>query len=448
MSGSDSPSFSRTRALFSFLLFNALGVFIFFVSISAGGRNTVVLDHICTWFRSAFGAFIPWVTAALMLCCLADTFFLRRIWRKNATELLMSAAKLSGFVIMIMGLTGIGAETFPALFDRRIIPFIMDNLIGTMFTALVVAIFFMPFLVDYGLLEFCGVLLRPVMRPLFRTPGTPAVIAVTAFVGSFTIGVLATEQMYREGKFTARESVIITTGFSTTSIAMMMVLAQMMGIMEHWSFYFWTTLAITFGVTAITARLRPISRKADNFYPGAAPCPEKIVTSRILHHAWEAGLARAGTQAAPHVCVARSLRMGFRMLMTMMSTVPAFATLGLYLGFNTSVFQYIGYVFAPFLMPFALPAPDMSVAMTASAMGSVDMMVGPIYAASAGELGVITRYLMALVPVSMVAYLSGYVPCIKSTEIPVSFSEIFLIWFERTALSLLAGGTLAVLFLA
>lgn len=168
MSGSDSPSFSRTRALFSFLLFNALGVFIFFVSISAGGRNTVVLDHICTWFRSAFGAFIPWVTAALMLCCLADTFFLRRIWRKNATELLMSAAKLSGFVIMIMGLTGIGAETFPALFDRRIIPFIMDNLIGTMFTALVVAIFFMPFLVDYGLLEFCGVLLRPVMRPLFQ----------------------------------------------------------------------------------------------------------------------------------------------------------------------------------------------------------------------------------------------------------------------------------------
>lgn len=299
MSGSDSPSFSRTRALFSFLLFNALGVFIFFVSISAGGRNTVVLDHICTWFRSAFGAFIPWVTAALMLCCLADTFFLRRIWRKNATELLMSAAKLSGFVIMIMGLTGIGAETFPALFDRRIIPFIMDNLIGTMFTALVVAIFFMPFLVDYGLLEFCGVLLRPVMRPLFRTPGTSAVIAVTAFVGSFTIGVLATEQMYREGKFTARESVIITTGFSTTSIAMMMVLAQMMGIMEHWSFYFWTTLAITFGVTAITARLRPISRKADNFYPGAAPCPEKIVTSRILHHAWEAGLARAGTRPPP-----------------------------------------------------------------------------------------------------------------------------------------------------
>ena len=154
-----------------------------------------------------------------MLCCLADTFFLRRIWRKNATELLMSAAKLSGFVIMIMGLTGIGAETFPALFDRRIIPFIMDNLIGTMFTALVVAIFFMPFLVDYGLLEFCGVLLRPVMRPLFRTPGTSAVIAVTAFVGSFTIGVLATEQMYREGKFTARESVIITTGFSTTSVS-------------------------------------------------------------------------------------------------------------------------------------------------------------------------------------------------------------------------------------
>ncbi len=448
MSESDSPSFNRTRALLYFFLFNALGVFIFFVSINVGGRNTVVLDHICTWFRGAFGAVIPWVTVLLMLFCLADTFFIRKIWKKNATELLMSAAKIFGLAIMVMGITGIGAESFPALFDKRIIPFIMNNLIGTMFTALVVAIFFMPFLVDYGLLEFCGVLLRPIMRPVFRTPGTSAVIAVTAFVGSFTIGVLATEQMYREGKFTARESVIITTGFSTTSIAMMMVLAQMMGIMDHWSFYFWTTLLITFGVTAITARLWPISRKTDSFYPGVTPCPEKIITSDVMRHAWEAGLTRAGTQAAPQVCVARSLRLGFRMLITMMSTVPAFATLGLYLGFNTSVFQYIGYVFAPFLMLFGLSSSDMNVAMTASAMGSVDMMVGPIYAASAGDLGIVTRYLMALVPVSMVAYLSGYVPCIKSTEIPVTFSEIFLIWFERVALSLLAGGALALLFLA
>ena len=76
------------------------------------------------------------------------------------------------------------------------------------------------------------------------------------------------------------------------------------------------------------------------------------------------------------------------------------------------------------------------------------MMVEPIYAASAGDPGIVTRYLMALIPVSMVAYLSGYMPCIKSTELPVTFSEIFLIWFERVALSLLAGGALALLFLA
>ncbi len=441
-------SFNKSRALLLFFLCNAIGIIIFFVSITIGGKNTVVLDHICAWFRSVFGSVIPWITVLLMLYCLADTFFIRKIWKRNATELLMSAAKLAGLGIVIMGLTGLGAETFPSLFDKRIIPFVMDNLIGTMFTALLVAIFFMPFLVDYGLLEFCGVLLRPVMRPLFRTPGTSAVIAVTAFVGSFTIGVLATEQMYREGKFTARESVIITTGFSTTSIAMMMVLAQMMGLMEHWSFYFWTTLLITFGITAVTARIWPISRKPESFFPGVTPRPEQPVSGDVLRHAWEAGLTRAGTQATPPVCVLRSLKLGFRMLVTMMSTVPAFATLGLYLGFNTSVFQYLGYIFAPFLLPFGLSPSDMEVAMTASAMGSVDMMVGPIYAASAGDLGIVTRYLMALVPVSMVAYLSGYVPCIKSTEIPVTFSEIFLIWFERVVLSLLAGGAIAWLFLA
>ena len=166
-------SFNKSRALLLFFLCNAIGIIIFFVSITIGGKNTVVLDHICAWFRSVFGSVIPWITVLLMLYCLADTFFIRKIWKKNATELLMSAAKLAGLGIVIMGLTGLGAETFPSLFDKRIIPFVMDNLIGTMFTALLVAIFFMPFLVDYGLLEFCGVLLRPVMRPLFRTPAPP-----------------------------------------------------------------------------------------------------------------------------------------------------------------------------------------------------------------------------------------------------------------------------------
>lgn len=38
-------------------------------------------------------------------------------------------------------------------------------------------------LVGYGLLEFIGVLMQPIMRKVFNTPGESAIDAVASFVG-------------------------------------------------------------------------------------------------------------------------------------------------------------------------------------------------------------------------------------------------------------------------
>jgi nucleoside recognition membrane protein YjiH len=118
------------------------------------------------------------------------------------------------------------------------------------------------FLVGYGLLEFVGVIMRPIMRPLFKTPGRSAIDAVASFVGSYSLGLVITNRVFREGKYTNREASVIATGFSTVSATFMIIVARTLGLMEMWNLYFWSTLVITFIVTAITVRIWPLSKKS------------------------------------------------------------------------------------------------------------------------------------------------------------------------------------------
>lgn len=53
-------------------------------------------------------------------------------------------------------------------------------------------------LVGYGLLEFVGVYMEPIMRPIFKTPGKSAVDAVASFVGSYSLGLLITNRVYKQ----------------------------------------------------------------------------------------------------------------------------------------------------------------------------------------------------------------------------------------------------------
>lgn len=102
--------------------------------------------------------------------------------------------------------------------------------------------------------------MRPVMRLIWKTPGRSAVDAVASFVGSYSVALLITNRVYKEGYYSNKEACIIATGFSTVSATFMVVVAKTLGLMGQWNMYFWGTLVVTFIVTAITARIYPLSK--------------------------------------------------------------------------------------------------------------------------------------------------------------------------------------------
>ena len=77
-------------------------------------------------------------------------------------------------------------------------------------------------------------------------------------------------------RYSTKEAAIIATGFSTVSATFMIVVARTLGLLDHWNVYFWSTLIITFIVTALTTRIYPLSKKPDTGYNGMTVVPEPI----------------------------------------------------------------------------------------------------------------------------------------------------------------------------
>ena len=223
-------------------------------------------------------------------------------WRRSRVDLVFTVAKLVGLVVGLMLVLDVGPGW---LFRDDIGPFLFDALVVPVGLLVPVGAVFLALLVGYGLLEFCGVLLQPVMRPLFGTPGRSAIDAVASFVGSYSLGLLITNRVYREGRYTGREAAVIATGFSTVSATFMVVVASTLDLMGSWLTYFWVTLLVTFAVTAITVRLPPLAdarrhrpRRRPAARAGARrpPAPPRLAGGRGRRGRRAAAVAQRGDQ--------------------------------------------------------------------------------------------------------------------------------------------------------
>jgi nucleoside recognition membrane protein YjiH len=422
--------------MWKFFVYSLVGAVVFFVPFEFNGKDTIALDHMVTAVNDRLPSLTPYYALALILAG-AVYPFLSGTWRKSAIDVAFSMFKVLGLVVGVMLVFDFG----PAwLFEPDLGPFLFDALVVPVGLLVPIGAVFLALLVGYGLLEFIGVLLQPVMRPVWRTPGRSAIDAVASFVGSYSLGLLITNRVYREGKYSTREATIIATGFSTVSATFMVVVASTLGLMGSWNTYFWTTLAVTFLVTAVTVRIWPLSRIGDDYFEGAQPQPEVDGKGRRLSLAWSE--ARSTVAAAPSlpVNVGRNLRDGVLMAMAILPSILSIGLIGLLLATYTPVFDWLGYLFYP--LTWALQVPDALLVAKASALGIAEMFLPALLVTDAGTT---VKFIVAVVSVSQIIFFSAVVPCLVATDIPLSIPKLLVIWFERVVLTLLVVTPIAFL---
>jgi len=319
------------------------------------------------------------------------------------------------------------------------VPFLLNKLVIPVGLIVPIGSVFLAFLVGYGLLEFIGVIVRPVMRPIWKTPGRSAVDAVASFVGSYSIGLLITNRVFKEGKYTIKEASIIATGFSTVSATFMIIVAKTLGIMDYWNTYFWATLVITFIVTAITVRIYPLNKKSDDYITEVGD-PEPELHGNLVKNAVSEGLKATSHSVPIGKNIMDNLKDGFIMAMGILPTILSVGLFGLILAKYTPVFDIIGYIFYPFT--WALQIPEPMLAAKASALEIAEMFLPALLVVDAP---IITKFIIAIVSVSSILFFSASIPCILSTEIPLSLKDILIIWFERTVFTLILATPVAFL---
>ena len=415
---------SKPRALAQLIVFSIIGLVMFFIPFTIGEKSTILFDHGATYLVNQQHTLSVILLFMLMIFGVSKPF-IDGSWRKNITHKILTVFKVLGLVLAVMYISG-NAPAF--MMEKDMLPFLFEKLALPVGMIVPLGALILAFLVGFGLLEMVGVLMQPIMKPIWRTPGASAIDAVASFVGSYSIGLLITNRVYLQKQYSAREAIIIATGFSTVSAAFMVIVAKTLGLMEFWNLFFWSTLVITFIVTAITARIPPISR-----FDNELDRPNlDYKRGTRLKAAYELGLSTSRRASDFKQILWSNFRDGLTMAAAIVPSIIAVGLTGLLLAKYTPVFDALGLLLYPFTWLGGLPEP--LVAAKGMSAGLAEMFLPALLLSEADML---TRYVAGVISISSVLFFSAMIPCVLATEIPISVGKMVIVWFQRVALSIL-----------
>jgi len=427
-----------------FVVFSLIGLFVFFVSFQFNERNTIAVEHTSWLVRGVFGPLERyWALALIVYGCIRS--IMNKDYQKGLTEQIFVVLKFLGLIFALLFITGHAPEVLlSGETTGSMLPFLYNVLAVNLSFLIPIGAAFLVFLTNYGLMEFVGVFARPLMRKVYKTPGRAAIDAVGSFVGSYALALLITDEQYRKKFYTKKEALIIATGFSTVSAAFVLVVARTLDLMDHWNFFFWTSLLICFIVTAITVYLPPIKNTPSEYIDGDTNLYQEPTNEQggVMSTAIYEALNATDQNESFFKILGKTLWTGINITANFLPTILSVGLIGLLLVEYTPIFDILALLFYPASWLIQLGQP-MEVARALST--SLAEMLLPAILAS--DMSLPIRYVVGVTSITSILFFSASIPCIKATAIPIKIPEIIIIWVIRVNLSIIIAGIFAHLFL-
>ncbi|MFD1020008.1 YjiH family protein [Thalassobacillus hwangdonensis] len=340
-------------------------------------------------------------------------------------------ARVLGMIFAIMTYYQIGPEAITSDATGNLL---LGDLLHTLFAIFLFAGLFLPLLLNYGLLELFGVLLTRIMRPLFTLPGRSSIDSLASWLGDGTIGVLLTSKQYEEGYYTKREAAVIGTTFSVVSITFCLVVIDQVGLSRLFVPFYLTVALAGFVAALIMPRIPPLSRKKDTYVTEEPAKTDEEIPSH--HNAFTFGYQQAVARGSKESSVSKFFKDGGKNILDMwMGVAPivmALGTIALVIAESTPFFTWLGYPFIPLLelmqIPYAAEASETIL------VGFADMFLPAIIGASIESE--MTRFIIASLSVTQLIYMSEVGGLLLASKVPVSLKELFIIFLERTLITL------------
>ncbi|RTR01481.1 YjiH family protein [Halomonas nitroreducens] len=427
--------------LIKFLVPSILGVLLFLVPFSTGDTINIGMGLMADGLKALLGEALPAI-ATLVLCLsvlLTGIVKLTRPgWaREGMLRDLFDVAPLwvimrsLGALFALMTYFQVGPEIITASFTGGVM---LNDLAPVLLTFFFFAAILLPFLVDFGFMEFIGSLVRTPFRIIFGLPGRSAIDATASWMGSGTVGVLITTQQYEQGFYNRREASAIATNFSIVSIAFALLVTSFIGI-NHLFVPFYLTVVVAGLVAAvIVPRLPPLSRKPNSYYEpaGCQIQEENTGNQNLLRYSLGVAVARAEKAPGPVRLAKLALFNVADIFFGLLPLVIAIGTVALVLAEFTPLFTWLSYPMVPVLE--WMQVPEAEAAAPATLVGFADMFLPAVLASDIeSEL---TRFVIACLSLTQLIYMSEIGALLLKSKIPLKLWELVAIFLLRTAITL------------
>ena len=448
VSVSETPQGAQWRAaMWKFLLFSALGIALFIIPFQWDGKVTILLGVLTDTLQALIGGYVVYAALAIVTVSFVGALAVKVLKPNLPTDSMRAklfdvdwfwlSARFLGALFVWMIYLQIGPEF---IINRNTGGVIFEDLIPILIPLFFFAILSLPFLTDFGLMEFLGTLSSKVFVKLFRLPGRSAVDAMSSWFGAASIGLLVTMQEYDKSYYSQREAAIIATTFSVTSIAFTYVVAKTIGVDNNFV-YFYLTIALTGFIAAIIMpRLPPLSLKPDTYHLGKSMLDEEIPAQYTTYQwALNRAITRAHSMPSLGNIFKHSLKNLFDIYFGLIPVVFAIGTIGLGLAEYTPVFNWLSSPLVPVLE--LLQIPEATEAAPAMIMGFADMYLPALVGKSIESE--MTRFIVGAASITQIIYMSEVGALILKSNIKLNVLELFMIFILRTLISLVVITTVA-----
>ena len=421
-----------------FIVCAGFGVFMFIFPIPDGDTASTGVNILTQLLDDAVREYAHWslfmfvAASALgaLLCQFRRPDFVTRIdWIRDLFCISVPYLITRLFALFVM--ICVTFEVGPEVIRSEDIGLQMASLSYTLIALAFVLSFVLPFLTESGIMEFTGIILKPLVRPLFRVPGRASVDLITSWLASSNTAVLITAEQYRAGYYSMRESATIMTNFSLVSIPFCMVVAETLKLSEYFVPMYAIVTGIGLFIAIISPRFWPLGTIPDSY-----AAPKKInedVPQNISLFDWaiQGALERIKLFRLDMALASGGI-MAVGIIFDLIPIVIAWGTVGTYLAGETSIFQWLSYPMGMYLS--VLGVEDAFQMAPATLVGFIDMFIPCLITSVDAPIKI--RFIVGVLSLVQIIYLTEVGSIIVKANVGLDIKKLFGIFLERTIIAL------------
>lgn len=434
----------ENKNIIKFIIASAIGAFLFLVPIPYESTFTIPIGIVINWVSGLLEfeninlanlLVLIFITFSSIMTIINMIFKPKFIQSNESMSKLFSpaplyfASRIIGLIIVYMVYFKVG----PEMIKSGATGGSMLGVSATLVSVVLCIAFLMPLLTDFGIMEFVGVLIRKVVRPLFTVPGRSAIDLMTSWLGASNAAAILTTRQYETGYYSAREAATISMNFSFVSIPFCFVIAKLIGVDSKFTVFYLINLLCGIVLAMIIPRIPPLSKLPDTYDEIAGKRINEEMPEGVSKLKWALNLAGHKAKDATLKDVATSgLHVYTSMFLDLIPVVMAWGTIVLILVEMTPIFDIVSTPFGWYLNLFGIEGAK-EVAPTAL-VGFTDMYIPPLMLADFPIER--TRFIMGAVSLLQIIYMTEVGLIVVKSRVPVNVGHLFIVFLERTIIAI------------